>query len=141
MKRKYLPKKMSPNAGAMGLKLEETSRASQVSREQLEGSLLLLSRWFPGVNYIFFSIITKRSDRRLFGDFGAFCEDNRYKLGSCFSSIRYGNGFVAFKGAERRTDVSFATPSSNAGHPGDIGHITSHRRGGESDDGHRHGYD
>ncbi len=110
------------------------------TREQLDGLLLFLSGWFPGFDHIFLSLSTKRSDSLLFGDFGAFFEDNRYQLGICFFTILNGNGFEALEAAERRTDVSFTTPSNNAGHPGDIGHITSHRRGGESDDGHRHRY-
>ena len=121
-----------------GSDFREFPGKAKPNREQLSGLLLLLSRRFPGVDYIFLSIPTKRSDCRLLGDLGAFLEDNRDELGIRFFAILDGDGLEALEAAKRRTDVSFTTPSNNAGHPGDIRHITSHRRGGESDDGHRH---
>jgi hypothetical protein len=100
---------------------------------------LLFGLGLPGFDNILCRVVTKGRHRSLFCDFSAVFEDDGYELGVCLSSILNGNGFEAFKTAERRTDVSFAASSNDTGHPGNIGHVR-HRRGGESCDGHRHGY-
>lgn len=129
---------MSPDAEAAGLKVFwKVIGRSQATPERIRGLLFFLG--FPGVDNIFPSFVTERGNCRLFRDFGAVFEDHRYKLSIRFFSFLYSDGFEALETTERRTDVSFAASSNNAGHPGNIGHV-SHRRGGESHDGHRHGY-
>jgi hypothetical protein len=104
--------------------------------DQNRGGPLLLR--FPGFDNILLSFVSESGDCRLFGDFGAFFEGNRYELSIRFFTILYSNGFEALKTAERRTDVSFAASSNNTGHPGNIGHV-GHRGCREGHDGHGHG--
>jgi hypothetical protein len=104
--------------------------------DQNRGGPLLLR--FPGFDNILLSFVSESGDCRLFGDFGAFFEGNRYELSIRFLTILYSNGFEALETTERRTDVSFAASSNNTGHPGNIGHV-GHRGCRESHDGHGHG--
>jgi len=101
----------------------------------------LLFLGFPGFDHVLRRIIAEGRDRFFFGDFGAFCEDYRRDLSFRLFSIFNRNGFEPFQLAERRTDVPFAAASRHAGHAGQKGHLTSHRRGGEGHEGHHHGYD
>ncbi len=131
-------KKMSPHAGARGLKFfGKVIGKSQANPERIR--ILLLGLGFPGFDNILLSFVTKRGNRRLFRDFGTFFEDYRYKLSIRFCTIFNSDGFEALEAAERRTDVSFAPSSRYTGHPGNIGHV-SHRGGREGHDGHGHGY-
>jgi hypothetical protein len=100
----------------------------------------LLSFGFPGINHILRRTVAKRCDRILFGNFGAFCEDYCNELSIWLRSIFNSNGLETLQLAERRTDVPFAAASRNAGHAGQKGHLTCHRRRGEGHEGHHHGY-
>lgn len=129
---------MSPHAGARGLKIfGKVIGKSRANPERIRGLLRFFG--FPGFDYILPSFVAEGSNGRFFRDFGAFFEDNRYKLSFRFGTIFNSDGFEALETTERRTDVPFAASSNNAGHPGNIGHV-SHRRGGEGHDGQGHGY-
>jgi|GEM_PF-897600 len=95
----------------------------------------------PSHNDIAGCFVAERLDRGFLVDFlGTVCYDS-YLLGSCFFALLNSDGLEARQGAERRTDVLFASASRYAGHAGNICHVIRHCQRSKSEECQRHSCD
>jgi len=113
--------------------------SSCLARIQGASALLFRLRFVPGLDDVLGSFVSKSLNGLILGDFFRAVGDHGYFLGSCFFPLLDGDGGEAGQGAERRTDVSFASASDHAGHAGNVSDLLGHRHGGESENCHRKG--